>query len=440
MRVRSLLLCLMLLIAFHITASVAVAQILSGPWVKEQDDRIEQIRKGNVRVIVLDAQGKAVGGAQVHLAMLRHDFSFGVRLDPARFATGQPEPLTVNEEKLWRVMSAAAIEEPAQWTMLEREKDQPDWQLSEVMLRWAHDRQLAVRWGEVVSTDMSRLPLWATQLPDADFALTLEDHVKQIASRVGSQVTAWDVLTQLGDHRYIQDRLGEAMIRRLVAHAQQQQPQLPRVLRFTNTLAGPRLTDMVQQITQLRDAQIPFTALAIDTKLGGTVAHVSLERSLEWIAGLGLPLSMVNLEVGGATPEAAAVNLETALRAFFSRPMVQGIWLGGMTADQVIDPSSALVDRQGFLTPSGELFEHMVGRLWWSDEIIQADELGNVRQRVFAGAYQINAVWPGGQAQCSTYIRPGKQTQLVVVQQLKQSVPADASKPGQAEVKPGVTP
>lgn len=434
-----LLVCGMLLWA----CSIASAQILSGPWVKEQDERIEQIRKGNVRVIVLDAQGKAVAGAQVHLAMQRHDFPFGVRLDPARFATGLPEPLTVNEEKLWRLMSAAAIEEPAQWTMLEREQGQLDWQLSEIMLHWAHERDLQVRWGEVVSTDMSRLPVWTTQLGDQALAEALEDHVNIISSRVGAQVTAWDVLTQLGDHHYIQDRLGEAMVRRLLAQAQRQQPQLPRVVRYTNTLAGQRLTDMVQQLTELRDAQVPFTALAIDAKLGGTVAHVSLERSLEWIAGLGLPLSLVNLEVGGPTPEAAAVNLETALRAFYSRPVVQGIWLGGLTADQVIDPSSALVDRMGILTPAGELFERMVGRLWWSDEIVKADELGNVRQRVFAGAYQMSAVWPGGQAQCSTYIRPGKQTQLVIVQQLKQTQSDQAknsSPTGQAEVKPGVTP
>ncbi len=398
-----------------LAAAAAQAQSLTGPWVQQQDHRIEEHRKGNIRIIVLDGQGKAVPNAQVHLAMQRHDFPFGVRLDAGSFKDEEP---TGHQQRIWPLLNSIAIEELAERVQLDARQQDPAWEQIDAMLRWSRQRGLSVRWGSTASSDLSRLPAWVPQETNQKLVDALENHIDQLAGRVGGSISQWDVLTGLPDQTYLQQRLGQGIVRRLFAQAQARSPHTPRLIRFNDTLAGPRLTQMVQTLGELRDAQVPLTGVAMDFKLGGNVAYVSLERSMEWIGRLGLPVSVVNLEVGGPTPSAAAINLETTLRTLFSYPFIQGVWFNGIAADQVIDPSSAFIDDMQIITPPGELLQRLVGKLWWTDEILTADNLGNVRHRAFAGAYRIHAAWPGGQAQTAAYLRPGKHTQLVIVQQL----------------------
>lgn len=396
----------------------AFSQVLTGQWVKNQDERIERHRKGDVRVIVLDARGQAVPGAQIHVAMQRHDFQFGVRLDPSWFKDQSPVKVPDAQLPVWRLLNAASIEENARWNQLEPQQGKYEWAAAERMLNWCSDKELAVHWGQVVATDVSHLPVWLTKLNNDELAKTLEAHVAELSRRIAGRAASWDVIARLPDHQYIQSRLGDPMLRRLIASAAMLAPKTPRSVRFNDTLGGERLTDMVQTLTDMRDLQTPISSVSMDVKLGGNVAYVSLERSLEWLAKIGLPINIMSLEVGGPSPQAAAINLETTLRTFFAQPQVQGIWLGGIGEDQVLDPASALVDQYNKLTPAGELFVKMVGTRWWSDEIVRADELGNARLRVFAGAYKIQAVWPGGQAATAAYIQPGKRTQLIIIQQL----------------------
>lgn len=443
-----------LIMLFLMVVNHTQAQVLSGPWVEQQNERIERYRKGSIRVIVLDERGNAVPGAQIHVAMQRHDFQFGVRLDPAYFKpqnsqpdiqpdtqpasqpatqpTTQPatqpgvqadpqaaEPvLPSDHQPIWRLLNAVSIEEAARWNQLEPQQGQYDWTQTQHMLDWAASHQLAVHWGEVVSTNAAHLPVWLTAMSNEELADALEAHVTILSQKLAGRAASWDVIAGLPDRQYIQKRLGEPMLRRLISQAAMLSPDVSRGVRFNDTLAGPRLTDMVQRLTEMRDMQTPISSVTMDVKLGGNVAYVSLERSLEWLVKIGLPIRMTNVEVGGPSPQAAAINLETALRTFFAQPQVQGIWLGGIGLEQVLDPSSALVNQFGTLTPAGELFVKMVGTQWWSDEIVAADELGNARLKVFAGAYKIQAVWPGGHAATAAYIKPSQRTQLIIIQQL----------------------
>ena len=51
------------------------------PWRKAAAERIDKIRKGDLKVSVVGADGKAISGASVHMAMQRHAFGFGTFLE-----------------------------------------------------------------------------------------------------------------------------------------------------------------------------------------------------------------------------------------------------------------------------------------------------------------------------------------------------------------------
>lgn len=70
------------------TSSDYPGQEENAAWRKAANERIERLRKGDVRVVVQDAQGKPVKGAKVEVKMLRHAFPFGNIVD-AGFLTSQ---------------------------------------------------------------------------------------------------------------------------------------------------------------------------------------------------------------------------------------------------------------------------------------------------------------------------------------------------------------
>ena len=51
------------------------------PWRKEAEERIEKFRKGDLNVKVVDAQGRPVAGAAVHVKMTPHAYQFGTFLE-----------------------------------------------------------------------------------------------------------------------------------------------------------------------------------------------------------------------------------------------------------------------------------------------------------------------------------------------------------------------
>lgn len=54
---------------------------LDAPWRAAAEERIAKLRQGKITVRVVDAEGKAIEGAKVKLAMKRHLFGFGSSVD-----------------------------------------------------------------------------------------------------------------------------------------------------------------------------------------------------------------------------------------------------------------------------------------------------------------------------------------------------------------------
>jgi GH35 family endo-1,4-beta-xylanase len=367
------------------------AQVLDAPWVGQAQKRIEQCRMTPVRVIVLDEQGRPAADAVVRVQLQRHAFPLGVRLNPADFADGnQPEPGR-DGAPVWRCFNAASLELATAWPTLQEGLGQWDFTLVDDMLGWAERRGMLVRWGALTSADPGKLPPWVLRLRGEELRRALENHLATVEVRYGRRVAQFDVHGDQFDHDLAARRLGPAMIRELHEYAKAQAPAAKMAIRFEDALTGDRLNLMVRQLTHLRESFVPFDLIAVEQRLGGTVVQGPLQRALAWLEDLHAEVAVTGLEVGGNSPAGAALNLETVLRTLFAQPCVQGIWLTGVRAKDVIEPNAALVDEQGEPTLAGRALEGLIRLEWWTDLTARTDELGNVKARVMAGTYHITA-------------------------------------------------
>ncbi len=106
------------------------------------------------------------------------------------------------------------------------------------------------------------------------------------------------------------------------------------------------------------------------------------------------------------------------------RSGVVGVSLAGVRSTGLSDPTAALLDESNRPTLSGQTLENLLRQRWWTDLSVVSDELGQVRERVFAGWHKIVATLPdGSRAEVEIYVAPtawgaSETARAVVVQPL----------------------
>lgn len=373
----------------------AGGQVLRGKWVEDAHGRIERYRKTDLHVIVLDLDGNPVPDVEVRLQMIRHDFVFGFCLDAEPFSGLEDPPVLSATAPLWRCFNAVSLEDATAWPKLQVQNKTWDFRVLDRMLEWRAIQGLRVRWGPVISADPLYLPGWVQQLDDVELRSAIESQVRRVLADYGWRVDDFDLHTHMADHQLVAARLGMQMVRHMHELGRATAPRTRFAARFEKVLSGIKLDRMLKTIMMLEEHFVPIDLIVLDEQVTGTVLHAPMLNVVERLGKLNRPVLIGRLEVGGPTPAAAALNLEALLYGLMAEPNIEGIFLGevGVVNERV--PHGALLNPEGELTPPGRIFDTMVRRLWWTDRVVEADELGNVRQRVFGGTYRLSAILPG---------------------------------------------
>ncbi len=392
----------------------AEAQLLQADWIDENNRRIADARQTAVRVIVLDEKGVAQAGVPVQIQQISRDLPIGFTIGRDGF-----EGLDL-DQPVWRVFNAVALDRVTRWAITQPTPDvREDLTPAMWIVDEAQRRGMTVRWGGIVSADPAQNPDWLLGLTDRLLEQLLDLHVAEVLEDFGPRVGQFDIYTDNLSHRFIEDRLGHAMVRRLYERSKAIAPHAAMCMRFNDSLTGQRLPAMVRAVTAMREDFIPADLIAIEQRIEGKVNRTPLRRALEWIGRLGMGVVLVDLEVGGGSDAAAAVNLETLFRVVMADPNVQGVWMGPIHAGDVTDPAAALLDADGRPTALGELFDRLFTELWRTDELLKTDELGNAQTPVFAGAHQITALLPDGRAiETTVWVPRDDEVRVIILQPL----------------------
>ncbi len=392
-------------------------------WADDADRRIEQLRKGRLRVLVLNRRGTPVPRCEVTVSMQRHTFPFGMRL--SREAIAKSPSLDQHKvTPVWRAFNTLAMDAVTSWPNTQPKREQWDFKHVDGFVDWAKRRKMNATWGSLISADRGRLPAWAAELSPAELRRAIVQYRQRVFDRYEDKVTHIDVLTHTLDHRYITQQLGVAMARDLYHTTDQR--NVHAIAAFDNAFRADRLTAMVRRITKMREQFIPFDSVAVGVTFRDSVNPHQMLRSLKVMGNLKLNLAIKNLQVGGEGDLDAAQNLEKVLRALFADPHVKSITMAGVFPDELEVPAAALIDQDGEPTAAGMVFDQMVTNLWWTQVNEKADGLGNLRVRVFAGEHRVSAKLPTGEVIESTmYIKPGNDEQLIVLQPTRADKPVE---------------
>lgn len=392
------------------------------PWRAAAAERIEKLRKVDLRVTVVDAQGNPVPDAQLSIEQTRHAYWFGSAVRSDRLV--QPE--NPQEEKTYReavggLFNAVTFENDLKWPFWQR-----NFPATEASIAWLHREGIALRGHALVWGSRKKgLPesLYGLVEDPVQLGKAVIEHIREITGKVRPPAAAWDVLNEAFNHHEFMDVLGEKAMVEWFRAARDGSPQS---LLFINDwgIVTSRGLDTRHQdayaktISFLIEGEAPLDGIGMQGHFGRELTDPEqMLRVLDRFGAFGKEIQMTEYSSQFSDPEDAAAYLRDCLTVFFSHPATSGFILWGFREGVGMPNKSYLLDKHGNLTASGRVWKELIFEKWWTAARAASAADGTCIVRGFLGAYRITAKKDGLSSTVEVSLVPGGASARVVLRE-----------------------
>ena len=393
------------------------------------DGNIEQYRKGEAVIEVVDAAGRPVPDAPLVIAQQRHEFLFGCNL----FALEQlatPELNRKYEAAFTNLFNCATV--PFYWKELEPREGQPRFAADspriwrrpppDRLVAWCRANGITPKGHALMYVKNMFMPDW-TRRDDAEaFRRQGAAHLAGIAARYGRDIQLWDAVNEELPRL---DNLAEW-------HAVPAD-FLPWCFEEAGRLFPPEARLMINDgtdqahVTTSRYAGIVKGLQERGVRVGGIGMQFHVYHRAAMLAGtqyprgqlegayaklglLGLPLYITEITIpgtGGDGPELQAAIVADLYRLWFStKPMAGVTWwnLGDGTAFEDENKMlGGLLDQGMEPKPAYAALDRLINHEWKTSATLRTDAGGKAHFRGFHGSYAIQ-VAAGGVVQTLPFV------------------------------------
>ena len=387
------------------------------PWRKEAEQRIEQIRKGDLTVSVQDVGGKPVSGAEVEIRMKRHAFGFGSAV-VARRILQEDEDGDRYREVIEKYFSRVVFENDLKWGPWEWEQNR---EMTLKAAKWLRDRNIEIRGHVLIWPSWQHTPKDLQTLASNKEALRkrIDEHIVHEVATMKGLLVDWDVINEPFDNNDVMKTLGDEEMIRWFKLARQHDPGANLYLNDYSILSGNGLDKAHQDhfektLKFLKNNGAPITGLGMQGHFGGTATPP--ERMLEILdrfAKLGLDISITEHDIATTDEEFQAEFTRDFMIATFSHPSVVAVLSWGFWEKSHWKPSAAYFRSDWSITPAGQVWLDLVTKKWWTNTDEKTDDDGTLRTRGFLGDYEIT-VKKDGQTKtvAATVTKEGTQVKI----------------------------
>jgi endo-1,4-beta-xylanase len=361
-------------------------------WRTAAESRIEEVRKGELNVVVRDAAGKPMAGAPVRLRMRRHAFAFGsaVAADGLRDGTANGEQYRTQVVKLF---NSAVLENDLKW--FEWESDRTRALLGLAWLKTNGIRE--VRGHTILWPDWTRMPPDVAKQSGDPIAVRarINKHIEELVASARGLVTEWDVVNEPVSANVLERVLGADEMPKWFQQTRALDPST-RLYANEYAVVDDGGENILQQdryaalIESLIARGTPIDGIGIQAHIGDRLTSPEqLLAILDRYAKYGKDLKITEFDVAGENEAIQADYTRDFLTAAFSHPKMTGVYLWGFWAGRHYRPEAALYRQDWTAKPAAKIWDDLIFRQWWSDVSGVTDANGSFRARVFYGDYDI---------------------------------------------------
>ncbi len=390
-------------------------------WRSEAADRIEELRKVDLDVVVLDAAGLPLKNVDVSVEMEKHDFGFGSAFAMSRF----PGNRTFNQTYLDKItnldgnghgFNIGVNENALKWDGWEEEWiGTPEEIRSGV--QWLADRGIAMRGHVLVWPGFDNMP------DDIERNQNSIDYIKgRINNRLESMLTSpvlgdvindWDILNELTTNRDLESSFsrnpnyetGRELYVEILAEAKALAPEKEFYINDFITLSGGGSSVAVidrykSYLDEMAASATPFDGIGFQCHIGSIpTSIIKIKETLDdFYERYNVPFKITEYDIEPSVDEETqAKYLEDFLTMIFSHPAVESFIMWGFWDNNHWKNNAPLFRSDWSLKPSGEAFINKVFNEWWTTEIGVTNDDGMFETRAYKGDYKIT-VQQGEQA------------------------------------------
>ncbi|MBQ9813955.1 MAG: endo-1,4-beta-xylanase [Thermoguttaceae bacterium] len=392
-------------------------QELDAPWRKAAEERIEAIRKGDLKIKVVDQNGSPMPTANVKIRQISSQFRWGTCVVAGRM-TSDSEDAKKYRDFIEKYCNVVVFENDMKYFGWANPRNRANIMKA---LDWFDERGIAVRghnlvWPSWRNSDRN----WRSLENDPEaLRKAVRDHVLEESSALKGRLIEWDVVNEPYDNRDIWQILGKEEIAEWFKVAREGDPDARLFLNDYGILSGEgrdrRKQDFYYNtLKEILDVGAPLGGIGMQGHFGsrGTPPTRVIEI-IERFSELGLPIAITEHDIDSTDPKYQADFTRDFLTAAFSCEAVEEILTWGFWERSHWRPNAAYMSADWNLTPAGKVWTELVGEKWRSSLEIQTDFYGEAKTRVFCGEYEIEAI-NGGQENSARVVVPREGAEIEI--------------------------
>jgi endo-1,4-beta-xylanase len=381
---------------------------LGGDWKEEANARIEQYRKRDASITVVNPSGYPVKDVNVQINQIKHRFAFGSCINYRVLSDANYANFFKNHYE-WAVM-----ENESKWYYNEPTQGNVTYTTADNIYNWCTANGITMRghciyWeAEGVVQDWIKSLSYAPFPTPSDLLTAVENRMDSAVNHFKGKFVHWDVDNEMLHNSFYRDRLGETIHYWMFQAAHEIDPNCKLFVNDYSVVSGGDTEAYKAEIQDLLDHNAPVQAIGAQCHFSGAISPYTVYIKIDSLAQMGLPIWITEFDFQQADVNVRADGLEALYRTAFSHPSVEGILGWGFWENSFWKENCFIVDANWVLNEAGRRYESLINE-WTTNDANTTNRAGDVNFRGFHGTYEITLTVAGAPPEVKTIqLEPGQ--------------------------------
>jgi endo-1,4-beta-xylanase len=377
----------------------------SGDWLEEANNRIEEIRKRDVVLKVVDSSGSPVNSGSIQVRQIRHHFAFGSALAEQINSNATYADFFKNHFE-W-----AVFENETKWYSNEKSQGSVSYSTPDQMYEFCEQNNIKVRGHCIFWAVEDYIQDWVKNLSTQQLRSAVESRLDSVVTHYKGKFLHWDVNNEMLHGSFYKDRLGDSIIAWMFQETNRLDPDCLLFVNDYNVVAFGETDLYIAQIQDLLDQGAPIHGIGVQCHFSDEINPFIVYDRIDKLANaFNLPIWCSEFDAENSNENIRADLFETFYRIAFSHPAVEGIMMWGFWAGRHWKGAdAAIVNQDWTINTAGRRYFDLIDE--WTTSTSGNLSNGEFSFRGFHGEYEVIS---GGSAG-TFYLEPGNGTPSITV-------------------------
>jgi len=379
-------------------------------WRIAAADRIAQIRKGKVDIVVKDHLGNALKDASISIEMVRHQFGFGTAIPANTFLTN-----TIFRNKVYELFNEVVFENDLKWpqfnpnSTLNLQRSLDSLELHKIEIRGHNVIWPSWRWCPASLQTLSTNPV--------ALSAAIDKRIDEVTQFTRGRLNDWDVINEPYSEHEIMDILGNGVMADWLKRVRSNDSKVKLYINDYGILSSGGLDVKKQDsyynlIKYLDDRGGKVDGIGMQGHFSSDLTPITKVYSiLDRFSALGKEIKITEHDINITQRAVQADYTRDFMTILFSHASVKSFLIWGFWQNSHWRPDAALFNADWTLRPHGEAWKELVFNQWWTKKSENTTDFqGKASFEGFLGTYKYIIKSGGKESTGSFKINNSKQS------------------------------